>query len=267
MRYHRVPWHLKDGKLTAQRSRRVPSGIRAPAKGVARAMPAAVCGLTLLLLVTSAPVSALTPHPKYVNSVHREAPSTKSISNKKLAVLGGFICDTLVVGATISDEFGALEQPSNSFHFNHNEIVAAVSAAVYDICPRYKKTLAVYLANSPVVNAQSTPPATTAPATQPTAFFDCTGSAPGGVDITYGTDTSNPSGGTSLPFRAHLAVTPDVRYFFVSAQLQGSDGRIACTTTVVVNGTKVSQTGTTTGENDIASAEVCSDFSGGWQGC
>lgn len=227
---------------------------------------AAVCALALPMLVGVAPVGASTPHANFVNDVHREAPSTKSISNKKLAALGGFICDTLGHGGSISVEFGILAEPSNTFHLDHEEIVRVVTAAVYDICPRHKKALATYLAGNPSTSAHSTPHPTTTTTLLPTAFFLCSGSAPEGVDITYGTDTSNINGGSSLPFQKYLPVTPNVQYFYVSAQLQGSDGSITCMTIVDVNGTRVTETGTATG-NNIANAQVCSDLSGGWQGC
>lgn len=119
-------------------------------KRLASAMAAAVCALALPILVSVAPVGASTSHPKFVSVVHRKAPATKSISNAKLAALGGAICDTLSYGS-ITDEFGILAEPSNSFHFNQKEVAEVVTAAVDEICPSQKKALAAYHATTTTV--------------------------------------------------------------------------------------------------------------------
>jgi hypothetical protein len=115
------------------------------------------------------------------------------------------------------------------------------------------------------------PPTTTTPPPGQEAAFSCSGTAPEGVDITYGTDTSNLSGGGTVPWSATLALPSTVEYANVSAQLQGPDGTITCTTTVTwTQGGRshsVTQTGTASGDYNIASAQVCSDFSGGFQTC
>ena len=58
----------------------------------------------------------------------------------------------------------------------------------------------------------------------PTVIFIVTGNAPGGVDITYGNDSSNLQG-NGLPFKAHLHYDANASYYDVTAQLQGSDLR------------------------------------------
>jgi hypothetical protein len=91
------------------------------------------------------------------------------------------------------------------------------------------------------------------------------------VDITYGTDTSNLNGGSTVPWQATLALPSNVEYVNVTAQLQGPDGTISCTTTVRWTqdgrGHTVTQTGTASGNYNIASAEVCSSFDGGFETC
>jgi hypothetical protein len=118
------------------------------------------------------------------------------------------------------------------------------------------------------------PPPTTTTTTRPpgqTASYSCTGSAPEGVDITYGSDTDNLNGASNVPWQGSLVLPSSVEYADVSAQLQGPDGTITCTTTVTwtVNGISqsVTQTGTASGNYNIASAEICSDFSGGFETC
>ena len=80
-----------------------------------------------------------------------------------------------------------------------------------------------------------------------------------------GTDSSNLDSGGSLPWQASLPVTSNVQYFNVSAQLRGPAGNITSTTTVDVNGTQVTKTGTATGNYNIASAQICGDFWVDWQ--
>ena len=116
------------------------------------------------------------------------------------------------------------------------------------------------------------PPITVPPPPGPaTASFSCTGSAPEGVDITYGTDTSNLSGGNTVPWQATLSLPSNALYANVTAQLQGPDGTITCTNTVSWTeagvAQSVTQTGTASGDYNIASAQICSDYNGGWQTC
>jgi hypothetical protein len=96
--------------------------------------------------------------------------------------------------------------------------------------------------------------------------YACTGSAPDGVSITYGSDSSN-TAASALPFQASSSLDSQAEYYDITAQLQGS-GSITCTLTVQsdVSGT-VTKEGSATGGYEIASVEICSDFTGGWQTC
>jgi hypothetical protein len=114
------------------------------------------------------------------------------------------------------------------------------------------------------------PPAPPAPAPTPTpgAFFSCTGSVPaGGVDISYGTSSSNFAGANTVPWSNSLGYNPNVFYYSVNAILLGGGGSVTCTTTVTWPGGSVTQTGSAVGAYESLNAEVCSDFSGGWQAC
>jgi hypothetical protein len=116
----------------------------------------------------------------------------------------------------------------------------------------------------------TTAPAAAAPPPAQTVTYACTGHAGDGVDITYGSEGSN-SSAHHLPFSETVPLNATAGYFAVTAQLQGN-GTVTCST--VVNWTddsddaqSVTQTGTASGGYDIASAEVCGDFEGGWQVC
>jgi hypothetical protein len=108
-------------------------------------------------------------------------------------------------------------------------------------------------------------PASQAPAVPDQVVFSCTGSAPDGLSITYGPEGTQDSG-SSLPFKQALPLGSSAQYYSVTAQLQGA-GQITCTTTVDSDGQSTTQIGSANGGYNIASAEVCSDFSGGWQQC
>jgi hypothetical protein len=84
-----------------------------------------------------------------------------------------------------------------------------------------------------------------------------------------------PPSGYSLPLAAGAYPPPPAtqprkkKYESMSAQLQGPDGSISCTTTVTDNDQTASQTGQAPGDCNIGDAEVCNegDGLGGWHQC
>ncbi len=109
--------------------------------------------------------------------------------------------------------------------------------------------------------AASTPTAApTAAGTPGQVTFSVTGSAPDGVTITYGTNTSNLSGGP-LPFTATLPLSTagGVLYYDITAQLSGA-GSISCSISV---GGKVISSGTASGGYNICTSEIL-DSGGTW---
>jgi hypothetical protein len=117
---------------------------------------------------------------------------------------------------------------------------------------------------APASAAPAAPAASQAPVAQQ-VVFKCTGSAPDGVNITYGPEGTNDSA-SSLPFTTTVPLNSGAQYYNVTAQLQGS-GQVSCSTVVNWGGQSVTQTGSANGGYNLASAEICSDFSGGWQTC
>lgn len=95
--------------------------------------------------------------------------------------------------------------------------------------------------------------------------FKCSGNAPDGVDITYGTDSSNASA-SKLPFSHTETLDSSAEYYEVQAQLSGS-GHVTCSTTVYWSGQSATKSGTAEGGYNIAATEICSTFDGGWEGC
>jgi len=91
-----------------------------------------------------------------------------------------------------------------------------------------------------------------------TVTFTVTGSAPSGVDITYGDDASNLNG-DGLPFTTTMKVKDDALYYAVTAQLNGG-GHIHCKVTI---GDKT-KSGEAKGGYNICSAQLNSGVFGGW---
>jgi predicted flap endonuclease-1-like 5' DNA nuclease len=95
-------------------------------------------------------------------------------------------------------------------------------------------------------------------AAEGTVVFKVWGSAPSGVDITYGNDGTNLQG-KGLPLKKTLTVKDDALYYQVTAQLMGG-GDIQCS--ITIDGR--TKTGRAQGGYNICSAQLNSDFSGGF---
>ncbi|WP_247195721.1 hypothetical protein [Streptomyces sp. GESEQ-35] len=90
------------------------------------------------------------------------------------------------------------------------------------------------------------------------AVFKVWGSAPSGLDITYGSDGTNLAG-KGLPMEKTLTVDEDALYYQVTAQLLGG-GDVKCS--VTIDGE--TKSGRAQGGYNICSAQLNSDFSGGF---
>jgi hypothetical protein len=112
----------------------------------------------------------------------------------------------------------------------------------------------------------STPTAaSTAPVGPDGVTYQCTGSAPSGIDITYG-----PSGSgfeaTQLPFAAQDVVNASTSYYRINAQLKGS-GDVTCVLTVIYAGRTTTNSGTARGGYNITSPQICGNYRGLWDPC
>jgi hypothetical protein len=120
----------------------------------------------------------------------------------------------------------------------------------------------------------STPTSTTLPtrnqrttSTTPDGVtYQCAGSAPVGINITYGPSNSGLQA-TSLPFATHDdAISHTAQYYAITAQLQGG-GDVTCTVTVTGAGHTITSSGTARGGHNEATPQICSDFAAGWSAC
>jgi hypothetical protein len=103
-----------------------------------------------------------------------------------------------------------------------------------------------------------------------TVTYSCKGYAPNGVDITYGPEGSTFSA-ASLPFIETVPLETSAQNFVTEAQLEGG-GSVSCDTMVDYTDSSgalqaVSDSVATSGAYSTASAQVCSDFNGGWKDC
>jgi hypothetical protein len=89
--------------------------------------------------------------------------------------------------------------------------------------------------------------------------FTVTGSTTAGVDITYGSDSSNFQGPQEPPMSETLQIDEHALYYAVNAQLQGG-GDVTCEIQIG----DVVRTGHARGGYNICSAQLNKDFNGGW---
>ncbi|MCA1223328.1 MmpS family transport accessory protein [Streptomyces sp. 8L] len=109
-------------------------------------------------------------------------------------------------------------------------------------------------AKAPAAPAKKKPDA----APKDKVVFKVWGSAPSGVDITYGSDSDNIQG-HGLPMTKTMSLNDDAMYYDVSAQLSGG-GDIHCSVTV---GGKT-KTGHASGGYNICTAQLSGGIFGGW---
>jgi hypothetical protein len=100
------------------------------------------------------------------------------------------------------------------------------------------------------------------PAAKPTVVFTLTGSAPSGVDISYGSDSDNRQGGSTSPWKASLRRDDSggVSWYDMTAQLQGG-GDITCQ--ILIDGAVIAS-GHASGGYNICSAQISQSFTGKW---
>jgi hypothetical protein len=135
--------------------------------------------------------------------------------------------------------------------------VTATPAAKAAAAPKPAPTVTV--TKTVQAKAPAAPKKTKAPsAPDGQAVFKVWGSAPAGVDITYGSDSDNIQG-HGLPMTKTLSVKDDALYYDVTAQLQGG-GDIHCSVTIGSH----TKTGHASGGYNICQVQLNEDFLGGF---
>jgi hypothetical protein len=190
--------------------------------------------------------------PDYTRAPYQPPQAPKKHTARKIIL--GLVCGTFAI-IVVSAVASGGNTPSTT---------SAPPTATATIPTPSAPASATYTAPTPAAPAPAAPPATT-PAAVAQVTFACTGNAPDGIDITYGPEGTDDSA-DSLPFTKTMPLDPDAQYYNVTAQLSGS-GHVSCTTVVDWDGQPVTQSGSASGGYNIASAEMCSDFTGGWEKC
>jgi hypothetical protein len=139
------------------------------------------------------PAGASSVQTKYINALHHAAPSTKAFSNKKMLGLGKVLCKALGF-ATVADDVGELDDPSNAYHFPKKQVVPIVATSVTYFCPSHTKAVLAFEAHPSGVPTPTTVPARTVKGTATTLgsgnFTGGTDVAPGLYDVTAGAGQS-----------------------------------------------------------------------------
>lgn len=97
------------------------------------------------------------------------------------------------------------------------------------------------------------------PAAAGTVVFKVWGTAPSGVDVTYGSDSDNRQGPSRPGFTRSMKVHESALYYDITAQLQGG-GNVHCS--VTIDGQ--TKTGHASGGYNICSAQLNQGLFGGW---
>jgi hypothetical protein len=144
-------------------------------------------------LGAAVPAGATSAQTKYINALHHAAPSTKAVSNKKLLALGKATCKILGF-ASVADEVGVLEDPSNAYHFPKKQVIAIVATSVTYLCPSHTNAVKAFAAHPSAAPTPTTVPARTVKGTATTLgsgnFTGGTDVAPGLYDVTAGAGQS-----------------------------------------------------------------------------
>lgn len=184
------------------------------------------------------------------NPAREATKSDATITVAKIALAGTII--TAIVGATAAITVALLQQ---------NNSVPTPATPAPDS----------HAAEPNPSATPSTPPTThavttTTPAAPDGVTYRCTGSAPAGIEITYGPSGSGLQA-TRLPFAAHdRSVSETAQHYSITAQLHGG-GHVTCTVTVSAAGHTTTSSGTARGGYNEATPEICADYERHWSAC
>jgi hypothetical protein len=126
-------------------------------------------------------------------------------------------------------------------------------------------------ANALSATSTPTPMPTTSSATTPASpdgvTYQCTGSTPAGINITYG-PAENPQQATSLPLTVHDdIVRPTATAYSLEAQLNGGGGHVTCTLALTDYGKVHTDSATASGADNEATIYICRDGPHLWRIC
>jgi hypothetical protein len=189
------------------------------------------------------------------------APQKPKRRGRTVLIIAGSALGVLVVAAAV----GAATTKTPDTTTRGDTLPIPVASGM--LSPGQQQPGVAYVSTPPPPPAPST---SSAPPVPQQVTYSCTGSAPDGVDITYGPNGSNHSA-SKLPFKHTEPLDTTALYYVTTAQLQGG-GSVSCTTVVQTDdgdGTanQVTSSGSADGGYNIASAEVCGSFDGGWDKC
>jgi hypothetical protein len=120
--------------------------------------------------LASAGASTTKAQKLYLTAVHKRAPSTRAIPNKKMVLSGKAFCSILGLHYSVANEVALLKEPSNTFHFPEQQVMAIVATQVTYLCPSHTKAVKAFEAKQnakPSSPKVTVPPVTAPPVTAP----------------------------------------------------------------------------------------------------
>ncbi|MET9361523.1 hypothetical protein ABZX93_11455 [Streptomyces sp. NPDC006632] len=173
-------------------------------------------------------------------------------ARKRIAIPASFVI--LFVGVVIGAAGGTDQKKTGAEAKPQPTVTVTVTAAAKAEKAAPQPTVTV--TGPPKTKTVETPAEQATPSG--TVVFKVWGSAPSGVEVTYGSDSDNRQG-SGLPMTKTLKLDSAALYYDVTAQLSGG-GDINCS--VTVNGR--TKTGHASGGYNICTAQLNGGFGGGW---
>jgi hypothetical protein len=144
-------------------------------------------------------------------------------------------------------------------------VIAIIATNGHQASPSAATSGVAATASAAAVPANTASASLPAPAAPTKVEFIVSGSAPDGIDITYGPSGSNLSGPSELDGTATMTVpfNPDADYYAMNAQLQGG-GDITCKIVVTGPGDQplTASSGAASGSYNICSAQAAPENNG-----
>lgn len=176
-------------------------------------------------------------------------------ARKRIAIPAAVI--VLLVGVGIGSAGGEDQKKTSAEAKPQPTVTVTKTAAAKEAKAKAKPQPTKTVTKTAKPKAPAKPAEDEAPAGK--VVFKVWGSAPSGVDVTYGSDSDSRQG-SGLPMTKTLKLDSEALYYHVSAQLSGG-GDIHCSVTVDGGQTKK---GHASGGYNICTAQLNGGITGGW---
>lgn len=181
-------------------------------------------------------------------------PARPKWARKRIAIPAAAVI--LLVGVGIGSAGGEDQKKTSADAKPRPTVTVTETAAAKEAKAKSKPQPTKTVTKTPKPRATKKPAEEEAPTGK--VVFKVWGSAPSGVDVTYGSDSDSRQG-SGMPMEKTLKLDSEALYYHVSAQLTGG-GDINCS--VTVNGQ--TKKGHASGGYNICTAQLNGGITGGW---